>query len=90
VAALAANDVIHLHFVGQEHSFATLPALRLLTHLSFSPDSTKLLAVYEPGMAELWDMTLIRNGLAQLNLEWEDRFPPLPWLTTPIRPSAAD
>ena len=76
VAAFAtAEDTIRLYFAGTDCQLAALPASRLLTHLCFTPDSAKLLAVYEPGMAELWDLALLRDGLAELNLEWEDFFP---------------
>ena len=76
VAISADDDRIRLYFAGTEHQLATLPAARLLTYLGFSPDGTRLLAVYEPGTAEIWDLRVIREGLAELNLEWENFFPP--------------
>jgi hypothetical protein len=77
VAALStANDSIRLYFAGTDQQLAELPAARLLTHLCFSPDGTKLLAVYEAGTAEIWDLRLLRDGLAEMNLEWEDFFAP--------------
>jgi len=88
VAALStANDSIRLYFAGTDRQLAELPAARLLTHLCFSPDDTKLLAVYEAGTAEIWDLRLLRDGLAEMNLEWEDFFPLTRHLATSIKSS---
>ena len=47
----------------------------LVVNLCFSPDGTQLLLTYEGGVAELWDLRLIRERLAEMNLDWES--PPL-------------
>jgi WD40 repeat protein len=90
VALATENDSIRLYFAGTDQQLAELPGGRLLTHLSFSSDSTKLLAVYEAGTAELWDLRLLRDGLSEMNLAWEDFFPPARSLTTSINKHSGD
>jgi serine/threonine protein kinase/WD40 repeat protein len=47
-----------------------------LWYLRFSPDDTRLAAGRNDGQLELWDLRLIRQELAQLNLDWN--LPPYP------------
>jgi hypothetical protein len=61
---------------GNEGGEQSMPTGRLMTHDSFSPNGTQLLMIYESGVAELWDLRLIRQDLAELGLDWE--MPPLP------------
>ena len=67
--------MIHLFVAGTDRELAALPTGHFVAHLCFSPDGTQLLMTYEPGRAELWDLRLIRQELAELNLDWEG--PPL-------------
>jgi WD40 repeat protein len=77
VVALADGEhIIHLYVTGTDHELAAFPAGHLVTRVCFSPDGTKLLVIYEPGVAELWDLRLMRQELAELNLDWES--PPVP------------
>jgi WD40 repeat protein len=71
VALDIAEHMIHLFVAGTDRELAALPTGHFVTHLCFSPDGTQLLMTYEPGRAELWDLRLIRQELAELNLDWE-------------------
>src|SRR5205823_3179085 len=51
---------------------AVLPASRLISQASFSPDGTQLLITYETAFAHLWDLRLIRRELAEMNLDWDE------------------
>ena len=72
VALAVSREAVRLFRPGTEDELATLPTGRLLSHLSFSPDGTKLLMIYEPGFAQVWDLRLVREELAQMNLDWEE------------------
>jgi hypothetical protein len=71
VALGVAEHMIHLFVAGTEHELAALPTGHLVSHVCFSPDGTQLLMTYEPGVGELWDLRLIREELAELNLDWK-------------------
>ncbi len=71
VALDIAEHQVHLFVAGTDRELAALPTGHFVTHLCFSPDGTQLLMTYEPGRAELWDLRLIRQELAELNLDWE-------------------
>jgi WD40 repeat protein len=71
VALDTAEHMIHLFVAGTDRELAALPTGHLVAHLCFSPDGTQLLMTYEPGRAELWNLRLIRQELAELNLDWE-------------------
>jgi WD40 repeat protein len=71
VALDIAEHTIHLFAAGTDRELAALPTGHFVAHLCFSPDGTQLLMTYEPGRAELWDLRLIRQELAELNLDWE-------------------
>ena len=70
VALDIAEHMIHLFVAGTDRELATLPTGHFVAYLCFSPDGTQLLMTYEPGRAELWDLRLIRQELAELNLDW--------------------
>ena len=72
VALSISREAVRLFRAGTDYELATLPTGRLLSHLSFSPDGTKLLMTYEPGFAQVWDLRLVRAELAQMNLDWEE------------------
>ena len=71
VALDIAEHMIHLFVAGTDRELAALPTGHFVAHLCFSPDGTQLLMTYESGRAELWDLRLIRQELAELNLDWE-------------------
>lgn len=71
VALGTAEHTVHLFVAGTDHELAALRIGHLVTHISFSPDGTQLLVTYEPGVGELWDLRIIRQELAELNLDWE-------------------
>jgi WD40 repeat protein len=71
VALDTAEHMIQLFVPGTDRELAALPTGHLVAHLCFSSDGTQLLMTYEPGRAELWDLRLIRQELAELNLDWE-------------------
>jgi WD40 repeat protein len=71
VALGMAEHTIHLFAAGTERELAALPAGHLVVNVCFSPDGTQLLLTYEAGVAELWDLRLIREQLAELNLDWD-------------------
>jgi len=71
VALGTAEHMIHFFVAGTDRELAALPTGHFVAHLCFSPDGTQLLMTYEPGRAELWDLRLIRQELAELNLDWE-------------------
>lgn len=71
VALDMAEHMVHLFVAGTGRELAALPTGHFLAHLCFSPDGMQLLMTYEPGRAELWDLRLIRQELAELNLDWE-------------------
>jgi WD40 repeat protein len=79
VAALSTPEhAVRLVETGGFQELATLPASRMITHLCFSPDSTRLLVLYEPGVAELWNLSLVRDRLNELKLGWNHPFPRIP------------
>jgi hypothetical protein len=70
---------------GQE--FVTLEASepQTISWLAFSPDGGRLAATTQTSVIHLWDLRLIRQKLAAMNLDWDA--PPLPPAeTTPPRP----
>src|SRR5262249_16501993 len=69
VALDIAEHMVHLFVPGTDRELAALPTGHLVSHVCFSPDGTRLLMTYEPGRAELWDLRLIRQELAELNLD---------------------
>jgi WD40 repeat protein len=72
VVALGMTEhAIHLFAAGTERELAALPAGHLVVNICFSPDGTQLLLTYEAGVAELWDLRLIREELAELSLDWD-------------------
>jgi WD40 repeat protein len=73
---------VRLLAAGTSRELATLPVGRLITHLCFSPDGTQLLVTHEPGYSQLWDLRLIRQQLAAMNLDWDQ--PPLAPPTQPL------
>ena len=54
---------------------ARLPGNRLWP-LCFSPDGTLLAVVEDEARVRLWDLRLLRQELAKLNLDWD--LPPYP------------
>ncbi len=71
VALGTTEHTLHLYETDTGRELAALPVGHMLVQFSFSPDGTKLLMVYEPAVAELWDLGLIREELAEVNLDWE-------------------
>ncbi len=71
VALGVAEHRIQLFAAGTAHELAALPAGHLVVKVTFSPDGTQLLVTYEAGVAELWDLRLIREELAGLKLDWD-------------------
>lgn len=72
VALSMAEQSVRLFVAGTERELATLPAARLITHVCFSPDGSQLLITSENGVAQLWDLRLIRKQLADMNLDWDE------------------
>jgi hypothetical protein len=65
------DHAVGLFAAGTDREVARLPTESLLTHVCFSPDNTQLLITYEPGFAELWNLRLIRQELAEMGLDWD-------------------
>jgi eukaryotic-like serine/threonine-protein kinase len=62
---------------GREHARLTDPHQNVSHWLGFTPDGTRLLAVSDDDKAiRVWDLRLIRVGLAGLGLDWDA--PPYP------------
>jgi len=57
--------------------FATLeaPEPKNITWLTFSPDGSRLAATTANSVIQVWDLRLIRQELAEMNLDWDQ--PPL-------------
>jgi WD40 repeat protein len=55
---------------------STLPTLRAAP-VCFDPSGTRLVAQATPDVVLIWDLTLLRAGLAELGLEWDDPTPPI-------------
>jgi hypothetical protein len=68
---------------GRELAWLTGPELSRLVPVVFTPDRAQLITIgAESGAAHLFDLRAIREGLAELGLDWDA--PPLP------SPSAGD
>jgi len=52
------------------------PSPQIISYLCFSPDGSQLAIATEAGTVELWDLRRIRQGLAELGLDWD--LPPYP------------
>jgi WD40 repeat protein len=66
---------------GREVARLTGPEPRVYTPACFSPDGTKLITTTTGGNALfVWDLRLLRTGLADLGLDWD--WPPFPEPTT--------
>ena len=67
-----------------EKSLATLeaPGTILVNKCQFSPDGTQLAVVQFDQQMQLWDLRLIRQELAQMNLDWD--LPPYPPANPPV------
>jgi serine/threonine protein kinase/WD40 repeat protein len=62
---------------GREYARLADPHQNVSSWLGFTPDSTRLVGVSEEGQAiHVWDLRLIRAGLAGLGLDWDA--PPYP------------
>jgi WD40 repeat protein len=73
VLAIAhSSSLIKLLDVGSGRELATLesPDPQLICWLSFSPGGNYLAAACETQRVQLWDLRLIRRGLANLGLDW--------------------
>jgi WD40 repeat protein len=86
LAIRKSSQVVQLLDPEQAQELASVPAERAVP-LCFSPDST-LFVVGEHGTTvRVWDLRLVREQLAKLNLDWE--LPPYPQKTSiasgPIR-----
>jgi serine/threonine protein kinase/WD40 repeat protein len=70
---------------GAEIARLTAPGQARLTPCCFTPDGTQLLALgYETGVLHVFDLSAIRAGLAELDLDWDA--PPLPASALPPTP----
>jgi WD40 repeat protein len=71
LAAVSVTDgEIRLVVVETGEQLATLPTSRMLNWLAFSPGGGRLAAVFEPGFFQLWNLRLLREELAAMNLDW--------------------
>lgn len=72
VALVQNRDTVRLVETVSGHELATLvaPDAHDIGGLRFSPDGTQLAVLYGPGPIQLWDLRLIRQELAALNLDW--------------------
>jgi serine/threonine protein kinase/WD40 repeat protein len=73
VAILLKDRLIHLVDPATGHQFATLESREPsnISALAFHPTGTKLAACGWNHMIQLWDLRLIRDQLAAINLDWE-------------------
>jgi hypothetical protein len=72
VALAVAHAAVRLFVSGTDHELATFPTSRLISALNFSPDGTQLLITCETAFAQLWDLRLVRQELAEMNLDWDE------------------
>jgi hypothetical protein len=69
---------------GREFATLEAPEPETLGGLAFSPDDSALAATTSSGSIHLWDLRLIRQELAAMNLDWDA--PPLPPAQTTSAP----
>jgi len=55
---------------GAQH--AAIPKDRMDSSLTFDPTGEMLVATYEAGYFQTWNLRLLRAQLAQMNLDWTD------------------
>ena len=78
-ACTFAEDTIRLFNPDNGEELATLeaPEQEIIMGLAFSPDGTRLAATTGANLIHMWDLRLIRQELAAMNLDWEGpTFPP--------------
>jgi eukaryotic-like serine/threonine-protein kinase len=83
LAVAHSRDVVRVFEAATGRELATLeaPEPQDIISLAFNPDGTQLAVVSDHGPIHLWDLRLIRQQLARMNLDWE--LPPYPPATLP-------
>jgi WD40 repeat protein len=78
MAVAADAGVARLADVETGQQLVTLKAPRsgILHKLTFSPDGTRLAVATESHFIQLWDLPLLREGLARSGLDWDRPSPP--------------
>ena len=71
---------------GRELATLEAPERLVISWIAFNPDGAQLAVALATGPIQLWDLRLIRQQLASMNLDWE--MPPYP-RTKPNQPSSA-
>jgi WD40 repeat protein len=56
---------------GQELATFGMPEPQVISCLAFSPDGNQLFVGGQTPAIYIWDLRLIRQQLAQMNLDWE-------------------
>jgi serine/threonine protein kinase/WD40 repeat protein/Tfp pilus assembly protein PilF len=69
---------------GRELARLEDPDLDLATHVLFTPDGTRLITIIQRKGIHIWDLRLLRAGLARRDLDWDA--PPYQQGTRPARP----
>jgi len=80
-AGTHSRNVVRLHDAATGHVLADLeaPNSRHITSLAFNADGTQLAACESRDALRVWDLRMIREGLAPMGLDWAlPPFPPKP------------
>jgi WD40 repeat protein len=84
LAAVMSNREAWLIDVNSGATLAVLPVDRLIAAIAFSPSGDALAVTCERGWFQLWNLRLLREQLAAMNLDWPA--PPLPRLSPGTKP----
>jgi WD40 repeat protein len=72
IAIALDQDTVQLMETTSGRELATLraPELHEISGLQFTPDGNRLVVSYVSSQVDVWDLALLRQGLATMNLEW--------------------